>query len=227
MFESRKQSEEDDGRKRPGFGHLAGPVVVSVLALGALAGCTVPKNLVEQDPETQPKVDKWTYVETGEIVTFVVDARVSREAEDFDYLPLEVGIANRGKRELSIGRESFVLVDDEGREYPMAGIGELREAKVPIARIQLLGHFDGGYLAFRYPTWPRVETTFFPVGDANPRLTRYSVRKDDFLLRSGEWFWDLFYFPKPEGFSPGTRYRLVFKAEPLESPIVIRFRPQS
>jgi hypothetical protein len=225
--QTKKQGEGNPGRKRFGLGLVTGVTGMAAVALVVLAGCTVPKNLVEQDPETQPKVDKWTYVETGEIVTFVVDVRVSREAEDLDYLPLEVGIANRGKRELGIGRESFVLVDDEGREYPMAGIAEVREAKLPIALIQLLGHFDGGYLAFRYPTWPRVETTFFPVGDADPRLTRYSVRKDDFLLRSGEWFWDLFYFPKPEGFSPGTRYRLVFKAEPLEVPIVIRFRPES
>ena len=94
-------------------------IVICASALSCLSQQTVsaPRSASDLDR----KLSTFAWIEDGKLVTFIVNTQPTRYREGEAYMPLEICVANRGVRNLTISRESFVLMDVEGNRYPAAG----------------------------------------------------------------------------------------------------------
>ena len=99
--------------------------LVSLLIL--LAGsCATRQPMTGQvAPNVDRKLSTFAYIEEGKLATFIVDTRATRYRGKDSYMPVEIAIANRGVKQLSLTRESFTLVDENGDRYPCASPKEL------------------------------------------------------------------------------------------------------
>jgi len=93
-----------------------------VVSLVLSAGCK--SALTRKDPRKYEgldrRLDAFTYIEEGKLVAFAVNTQAARYREAEAYIPLAVGIANKGTETIRLDRESFVLQDEAGKQYPMA-----------------------------------------------------------------------------------------------------------
>ena len=90
---------------------IAAIVVLSVVF--AAVSCKEPITGVEA-PDIDRTLTTHSYIEEGSLVTFVVDTRATGIRANDAFIPLEVAVANRGLKNLTITRESFQLIDEDG-----------------------------------------------------------------------------------------------------------------
>ena len=79
----------------------------------------------QQAADVDRKLSTFAFIEEGKLATFIVDTRATRYREKERYIPVEVSIANRGVKQLTLTRESFTLADENGNRYPCASPKEL------------------------------------------------------------------------------------------------------
>ena len=190
--------------------------MVAVAAILAAGGCAAMKS---PDPRKYEgldrKLDPFTYIEEGKIVGLAVGVQAARYREESAYLPLAVGIANKGKDTLRIDRESFLLYDDQGRRYPLAPFSEV-SAKYDRATgdRQFTTFFE--IFNAKFPVFTRVQMNFFPLQLA--RTTQDFIELAPFTYAA-----DYLYFPRPETGVLNHRFELHVKMKPLEDPIFVKF----
>ncbi|GAB4222303.1 MAG: hypothetical protein Kow0062_19070 [Acidobacteriota bacterium] len=200
--------------------------VVLLVALAAAGGCRGWKGTLPREGDLHPRLTPFTYLERGRLLALAADVRATIEREDDPFVPLAVGIANRGLDRLTLTRESFTLVDEQGRRYPLATIDEVREKMGNLVPIDLRISADFvSVFGSPWDLWQRVPATFFPVLSVGsvPGFGPRTIRRDRVELPRRSWMADLLYFPHPEGELAGRRFELWVDAEELDEPVFVKF----
>ena len=91
----------------------------------ALAGCILspsPRS-APTEPAAPRTLTRFTYYEEGKLVFFCVNVFPARLHREDDWIPLEIGIANRGLKSLTVNiKEGVRLRDAAGQEWPTASL---------------------------------------------------------------------------------------------------------
>ena len=164
-------------------------------------------------PTTSKSFAFATYKEEVGRVTILVGSFPAALNDGSRYIPLQIAVGVRGKGgELTITPESFTLLDDEGRAYPMATHREvLDEGRVLFNRSVnrslplVTGH--------QFANSRRVSSSFFPVG---------ALRYEQVHLSRANFFKDVIYFPRPD-VGLGGVLTLRFKPAGLNEAVDVRF----
>ncbi len=192
------------------------PVLAVVAALAA-AACESPQ--VRKNPKKfeglDRRLDAFTYVEEGKLVALAVGTQATRYREAESYIPLAVGIANKGVTVVKINRESFLLYDDGGRRYPMAPFSEINEK---YHRAQTDRNFTTFFEIWngKFPSYSYVDSAFFPIRTEGVVFDRLELPKFHYAS-------EYLYFPRPEGALIGRRFELHLQAEGLPDPVFVKF----
>ncbi|MDH3284052.1 MAG: hypothetical protein OEQ13_04885, partial [Acidobacteriota bacterium] len=86
-------------------------VVVTVLVCAALAACGSPLENLPREGDLHPRLTRFAYIEEGKLISFIVDTAATRRREGVPFIPVGVGVANIGLKQISLTRESFTLID--------------------------------------------------------------------------------------------------------------------
>ncbi len=203
------------------FGALTWSIVLS-FAVGACAGYRGGD--VGDGGWVDQKVTRFSFIGEGVGATLIVGTQAARFREDMDYMPVEIAVANTGRDALTLTRESFTLMDQEGRRYSAASPQELLEG------YDLLDMDRSAFAEL-----PSVAPTVFPGYRATPskfsptRRVRAAgqfirdVVQDEVPLTTSRYLVDFIYFPKPVTGIKGFRFELVLEAPSLPEPVVVSF----
>ena len=162
------------------------------------------------------KLSKHAWMEEGKLVTLIVDTLATRDRGTEPYVPLEIVVANSGVRALTLSRESFTLVDDQGQRHPAAGTRELLERYDYLDQDRAIAELPG-IVTNRFATYRFYPNNFSPSRE-DPRIVR-----DQLTLPKFGWMHDILYFPTPEGGVMGKRLELFLDAPELENPVFVKF----
>ncbi|MBD3868451.1 MAG: hypothetical protein IFK94_10045 [Acidobacteria bacterium] len=195
-------------------------LVTTLLLLAACAG----RGDLRGQPSTglDRKLSTYAYIEDGDLLDLIVGTRPTRYRDDSDFMPIEIAIANRRLKQLTLSRESFVLIDEEGNRYPCAGPEELLEGyefldwdREPSVS-ELYALIDTKYAAFtRYPS------KFSPTRQVTS--SRYGVVLNRVALPKFGYLMDMLYFPAPSTGIKGHKFELFVSAPELQDPVFIKF----
>lgn len=199
--------------------------VALTLALGiALAGGCARKELRGQTTSSlDPKLSTFAYIEDGDLIALIVDVRATQYREKDAYIPFEIGVANRGVRSLTLTRESFVLVDDQGNRYPAASPKELLSGYEFLDLDRRLGEIAD--ITFnKFSTFTRYRSKFSPTRQGPSRPGEGTLVQDTVVLPKFGYLIDFLYFPMPAGGAKGRRFELFMSAPELSDPIYVKFQ---
>ncbi len=213
------------------------------LALLTAAACAVGAGAAgprpgDPAPELSRKLSAWVYIEQGTDLILTVGARAAAFHEEDAFFPLEVSVTNRQKNSTwVITRESFTLIDAEGRRYELPSQQELAQGYTKRTYDNNL--FDARQVtAGKHEGYRQVESNFFPdpVGGIRRRpdtvagLAGVAPRSGSLIpierveLNSMSFMEDVLYFPHPQGKLVGQRFSLELRAQGLEEPARIAFQ---
>ena len=167
------------------------------------------------------KLSTFAYIEEGKLATFIVDTRPTRYREKERYIPVEIAIANRGVRQLSLTRESFTLVDENGNRYPCASPKELLANYEYLDLDRNLAELDG--IVFnRVGAMTRYPSNFSPTRfSSRPGESRVVI--DSLELPKFGYLLDMLYFPMPATGLLGHKFELTMTAPELTESIFVKF----
>jgi len=194
---------------------------LSVVALLlALSGCLSKQEVAGRPADgLNKKLTYYTWIEEGKLLAFIVGTRPTRYREAEQYIPLEIAIANRGLGRLTLTRESFTLIDEDGNRYPCAAPDELLAGYkyLDLDRNDQLAEMSG--IVFdRFAAFTRWESNFSPT-----RTFRRGTVYDRVVLPKYGYLIDFVYFPMPENGIRNKRFDLFLEAPELEDPVFVTF----
>lgn len=195
---------------------------VWVLGLVLLAASCVTRQPIEGQPVTglDRKLSTFAFIEEGRLVTLIVGTRAARDRDETSYIPLEIAVANNGLRTLTLTRESFTLIDEQGQRYPMATARELIENYAFLDWDRRLGELQS--ITFnKFSALARYPSKFSPTEMA--RTSFQDIVRDRVSLPRYGYIIDYIYFPKPETGIRGHTFELFLDAPELEDPAFVRF----
>ena len=195
--------------------------LLSILMLLA-ASCATRQPMTGQvAADVDRKLSTFAYIEEGKLATFIVDTRATRYRGKDAYIPLEIAIANRGVKQLTLTRESFTLADDKGNRYPCASPKELLDNYdfLDLDRdLEELNEivFNRFGAMTRYPS--NFSPTHFAVREGQSRtvIDRVQLPKFGYLL-------DMVYFPIPATGLKDHTFELSMTAPELTDAIFVKF----
>jgi len=193
------------------FGFMA---TVLILGSACLIGSDRERTL--RAGQLDFKLGPFTYLEEGKLVGLAVGTEAARYREKEIYIPLWVGLANKGAGTLNISRESFILQDENGRRYPLATIPEIASGYGPTTLDRKMTTFRDIFNA-HFVNFEKVPSDFFPdrVGGGLVNDTIEIPRWRDMM--------DILYFPKPEGGVVGHRFELHVTSPGLKDGVFVKF----
>ncbi len=192
-------------------------LIAVAAALAGAAACATSSSLGGRASDVHPKLSLTAYIEEGDLLAFLVDTRLAGLRSERDFVPLEVGVANKSMSGLTLSLESFRLVDGQDRSYPAVRGEEVQrgyEGSIDVDRRlgTLLPFMLGRFQAYSLVDSKLTRSFDEPLEVNRVQLPRYSMTHD------------LLYFPRPEdGIKDGV-FTMLLTAEQLEEPIVLRFR---
>ena len=195
--------------------------LLSILMLLA-ASCATRQPMTGQvAADVDRKLSTFAYIEEGKLATFIVDTRATRYRGKDAYIPLEIAIANRGVKQLTLTRESFTLADDKGNRYPCASPKELLDNYdfLDLDRdLEELNEivFNRFGAMTRYPS--NFSPTHFAVRNGQSRVVidRVQLPKFGYLL-------DMVYFHIPVTGLKDHTFELSMTAPELTDAIFVKF----
>jgi len=167
------------------------------------------------------KLSTFAFIEEGKLATFIVDARATQYREKESYFPVEIALANRGVKQLSLTRESFTLTDESGNRYPCASPKEL------LANYEFLD-FDRNLAELteivfnRFGAMTAYPSKFSPTRRPS-RSGESTLVTDSVQLPKFGYILDMLYFPKPGTGLVGHKFELALSAPELTDPIFVKF----
>src|SRR5262245_27081731 len=199
------------------FGGLA------AMLLLATCSCATRQEIVGQQVQgVDRKLSAFAYIEEGNLVTFIVDTRSTRNREADAYIPLEIAVANRSVKKLTITRESFTLVDEQGNRYPCAGPKELQENYEYLDMDRGLAEL-ADIVFNRFAAFTRHPSKFSPTRTISPDPFVSNLVRDQLELPKFEYIIDFIYFPKPKTGLLNHRFDLFLATPELQEPIFVKF----
>ena len=198
----------------------ATPVVLWLMVLFLMCGCASGRRPAgDEDGYLARKFALSSYIEEGDLVALIVGARQAGIVKESDYMPLEIGVANKGLSQLTLTPESFVLVDEDGNRYPAIPSTELYREYRRVDVDRRLGEILPVLLG-RFPLYSLVPSNFTPSFDFPAPLKRPVLQRHALMQ-------DLIYFPSPATGVRGRTFELFLSSPELESPVFVRFRVAS
>ena len=197
------------------------PVALLALALVLTSSCVTRREITGQEVGgLDRKLSTFVYIEDGDLLDFVIATKATRYRDGQPYIPVEIAVANRGLKQLSMTRESFVLVDAEGNRYPAAGPTELIEGYEFLDMDQNLVELEA-VLVTKYAAFTRYPSKFSPTRVAL-QGTSNIVRDLVSLPRFG-YMLDMLYFPAPTTGVKDHTFEIFLRAPELPDPVFVRF----
>jgi len=193
---------------------------LSLLTAGIVlaASCATRQPMTGQvAADVDRKLSTFAFIEEGKLATFVVDTRPTRYRDNEKYVPVEIAIANRGVKQLSLTRESFILVDEHGNRYPCASPKELLDNYDFLDLDRNLAELSE--IVFnRFGAMTGYPSMFSPARGPSSTVVTDSVQlpKFGYLL-------DMLYFPMPTTGLLGHKFELSMTAPELTDPIFVKF----
>ena len=223
--------------------HRTLSLMVVSLALVVASSCVTHQRSTATDTSgLDYKLSTFAFMEEGDLVTFIVDTRASGIHENDPYFPLEISVANRGLKNLTLSRESFILIDEEGDGYHVANPRDLMQGYEHLDVDQRLAEIEG--IVFnRFANYRRYPAVFSPTrlaGDPgitaiDEDISRSATRaprenqqglttvQDRVTLPKWGYFIDFIYFPTPSTGLEGKRFELHMEAPELPHTIFVKF----
>jgi hypothetical protein len=197
-------------------------ILCVALVLVALAACAGRQELRGQETSgLDRKLSTFAYIEQGDLMTLIVDTRATRYREATAYIPIEIGIANNGLRQISLTRESFTLIDEDGNRYPAVSPRELIEGydfldldRQQLAELQSI-------IFNKFATYTRYPSKFSPTRQVT--IGGSGLVRDHVALPKYGYILDFLYFPAPQTGLKGHKFELFVDAAELEDPVFVRF----
>jgi len=193
-------------------------LVLLVLLLAVLSGCAGLAPMRADDPRgLDRKLSTFAWIEDGDVMTLIVDTKATRYREETAYIPLEVAISNNGLKQISLTRESFTLMDEEGNRYPLATPTELMKGYEYL-------DFDRTHLS-ELPgiVFNRYAAYAFYPSKFSPTRALGGIVHDSLPLPKFGYTIDVLYFPSPTTGVVGHEFELFVDAPELEDPIFVKF----
>jgi hypothetical protein len=195
--------------------------VVIALAL-ASAACARTPTSGGPAPDLDRKLTAHSYFEEGDLVSFVVDTRATGIRAKDEFIPLEIAVANRGLRSLTLTRESFQLVDEGGRRYHVASPQDLMERYEFLDWDRRLSELPG-IVDQRFAVYTRYRSKLSPTREFDVS----GVVQDRTQIPQYGYVIDYIYFPRPESGVTNRRFELFMEAPELPDPVFVKFEVRS
>jgi len=195
-------------------------IAVALVLLATIACTTLKgngKDWKRGEDGLDHRLSRFSYIEEGKLVGLAVDGQAARYREETPFFPLQVAVANKGLTRLTVKRESFWLIDEEGNRYPLATLGELRDAYGQVRVDRRFAENFVGVLLSRWPNYTDMPSNLFPEEGGG-------IRTEFVELHKFAWFADFLYFPHPKTGVVGHRFELWMDAEELEDPVFVKFK---
>jgi hypothetical protein len=199
-----------------------GKALVLLAGLGLFAASCATRQPLRGQRVTglDEKLSTFSYIEDGDLVTLVVSTKPARDRDGQPYMPLEIAVANNGLRRLTLTRESFVLVDREGRHYPMATTRELIAGYGLLDFDRNLAEIEG--IVFnRFAANPRFPSNFSPTHSAE--ISTSNLVRDLVALPKHGYLIDFIYFPAPASGIRDQPFELFVSSPDLADPVFVKF----
>jgi hypothetical protein len=196
-------------------------ILLTLLATSMLLACAGRKEMRGQEVTgLDRKLATFSYIESGDLVEFIVSTKPTRYREDGPYIPIEIAIGNRGLKQLTLTRESFILLDENGNRYPAANPKELMQNYDFLDWDRNLSELPG-IVDARYAAFTRYPSKFSPTRQI--RTSRSSLVRDMVSLPKFGYLIDYLYFRLPETGVKGHRFELFMQAPELPDPVFVKF----
>ena len=202
-----------DTKLRPGI--LIGLVVM--LSFSAVS-CLRDQTLTETKPaeSVDRKLSRFAFIEEGRLAAFIISTQATIHREGEKYMPLEISVANKRAGEMSIGRESFILIDEEGNRYPVAEPRELIDGYPHLDQDRQRFSELFGLTSTRFSAYIQISSKLLPTRSGRP------VQDVTTLPTSGVMV-DFLYFPMPPGGLKGHRFELFLDTPELDDSLFVSF----
>ncbi len=202
-------------------GRLAAVVALLLLA----ASCAEQRGTATQKVDVRGldrKLSTFAFIEEGKLVSFIVDTRPTRYREEGGYIPLEICIANRGLKKMSITRESFTLRDQEGNQYPCVEPKELIDNYQFLDLDRRLAEL--GEIVFnRFAAFVQYPSKFSPTRGFPDNFLDSTIVRDSVGLPQFGYIIDFIYFPRPKTGVMGKKFEIFLKTPELPDPVFVKF----
>ncbi len=195
----------------------AGALLAAALLAVALGSCATAERNPNVVGTFSEKLSPYNYKEEGNLVLMIVGVEAARFIRKEPYVPLFVQVANKSKSTFQITRESFVLEDSLGHDYPMAPAQEVgaRYARLDLDRRMFQQN--------RSITGVGVGLFTFVTSNFFPSAGRRALLIQQVSLPPVAYMEDVLYFPIPETGLNGVPLRLLFKVKELPEPVQVVF----
>ncbi|MBZ5639285.1 MAG: hypothetical protein LAO51_11100 [Acidobacteriia bacterium] len=171
------------------------------------------------------KLSTFAFIEEGKLVSFIVDTKPTRYREQGGYIPLEICVANRGLKKISLSRESFTLRDQEGNAYPCAEPKELMDGYEFLDLDRQLAELNE--IVFnRFGAFVQYPSKFSPTRLAPASTLDSTLVRDTLGLPKFGYIVDYIYFQRPKTGVVGKRFELFMRAPELPDPVFVKFAVQ-
>ena len=199
-------------------GRCSGGALLAAAFLAATLGdCATAERNPNVVGTFSEKLSPYNYKEEGNLVVMIVGVEAARFIRKEPYVPLFVQVANKSKSTFQITRESFVLEDSLGHQYPMAPAQEV-SARYP--RLDLdprMFQQNRSITGVGVGLFTYVSSNFFPSA------ARRALLIQQVTLPPVAYMEDTLYFPIPETGLNGVPLRLLFKVKELPEPVQVVF----
>jgi hypothetical protein len=200
------------------------PILVGIFALMVAAGGCAGVSRLPQEEDLHPRLTPTSYIEEGKLLVLAVDANAATHREKSAFVPVAVVVANKTMQRLALNRESFTLMDDAGKRYPLASISESRSNG---------GQMNGDYRyaenffevnAMSFSAWRYQTGSFFPVQAMERETSAHRVLREKIEMNERMYMSDILYFPHPDGVMIGRKFELWMTSPDLTEPVFVKFR---
>jgi hypothetical protein len=190
-------------------------MALCLIATALATACTYSQSRVVRPGKLSPTLGPFIYKEEGSLILMTVGVNATRFHGDDPFIPLEVGVANKGvEKYISLDRESFTLTDTFGRRYGMAGVEEVRRLQSGSVMDRQVNSVE--FSLGKFEPYHRVDSQFFPLLGATLLQDHVEVPKFSFM-------YDILYFPRPDGDLVGGVFELHLRAKQLPEEVFVVF----
>jgi len=153
-----------------------------------------------------------------------VDTNAAVHREKSAFVPVGVVVANKTMRKLALNRESFTLVDDAGKRYPLASVTEARSTGAQINGDYRYTQNFFEVNAMSFSAWRYQTGSFFPVQAAEQESSAHRTLRESVEMNERMYLNDILYFPHPDGVMTGRKFELWMTSPDLTEPVFVKFR---
>jgi len=194
--------------------------IILILALVFLIGCVQPGIDLEGNQPEVTKFGAWAFKKENKDIVVIVDTELALRRKTEKYFPLSIKVANKNLESLVLDRESFFLIDENGKRYGLAAVDEIEQnydKLTPDHKFKSQTGLMADQLQTGFELYQKADSNFFPQTQGAARVI------DVVYIRWKGFMEDLIYFPMPDGGIEGKTLRIELDAVELKDPIDIPF----